>query len=694
MDFHAARRMFESNALAAESAPPRPTPKTLPASSPASPAAQARRSLAPAPPPVLPGPTPSPPPPPQQQPPGSNSDYSDVGDYAADTEFYVPDVNDSNLELAQRKADPLLPDAGATVFSAVTGPRGSSASASGAAEWTVSSNRRSIRVEERLESETEASLDVVRQHSNFSQLSAQSWLTVDSAQDLAEEEEGRVYEQGGGSHVQQSGPDNRNSFADDRDPATLFGIDVGSELMDEVQSKSIRNMTVFECCAVLQAGVAAYKKKSFRRFGARRVWLSADCDRLFWTSKKDGVNADHIKLQKVAKMKCVDREVCIDVTEGYRLWLLFANADEAGLWVRALSCRIPLQARIRAPKGMVLPDKEREDYTLTDDVFNGRPLREYTAVNSYVVLCSAKGQPKSLGNKLAFSRSDGSFCGLRYVPNKHVPHMLRSPEEVAVLKRLNHPNVVKYHECLLDAEYGGNYVIFEHLARGSLTDSSRLEGVKPTTERATRELIRDVLRGLEYLHSLRIAHGDIRPDNLLRAVNGAVKINAIGCITHDFTEIKNAHALTRVRLGDASPAFLAPEQCWLSEAPAAHAKNYAMDVWSVAVVIYFMLYGRVPFGGRDDAAIQESICKGKLRFPRYPETSRKVRSLIKGVLAEKDPKTRIPLTELQNHPWFIDNEEADGVFPDDHLPARLIVSPEEVDSAVQVARVRVSSVRS
>lgn len=559
----------------------------------------------------------------------------------------------------------------------------------------------------------------MRQHSNFSRLSAQSWLTVDSAQEVDVDDHPRHPRHSTASPASDdlsarftpsprgpvgtaAGrrprdaaiiPDRKFPGADrDRDPAALFDVDVNAELMTDVQAKPLKDMSVFECCAVLQAGVAAYKKKSFRRFGARRVWLSAECDRLLWTSKKDGVTADHIKLQKVAKMKCVDREVSVDVTEGYRISLLFANPEEAGLWVRALSCLIPLQARVRAPRGIIPADKEREDYTLTDDVFDGRPLRDCIAVNSYVVLCAAKGQPQDMGNKLAFSRSDGSFCGLRYIPYKLVPLLLRSQEEIAVLKRLNHPNIVKYHECLQDQEHGGNYVIFEHLARGSLMDSSKLEGVKTIPEHAARELIRDVVNGLEYLHSLRIAHGDVRPDNLLRAVNGSIKINPLGCITHDFTEIKNVPALVRARLGDASPAFLAPELCWLSDAPSAHAKSYAMDVWAVGVVLYFMLYGRVPFGGRDDGAIQESICKGKLRFPRHPETSRKVRSLLKGVLGEKDPKTRIALSELQRHPWFTEEEGISiPVGEAGREPTRLIVSPEEVDSAVQVAKVGVTS---
>lgn len=558
---------------------------------------------------------------------------------------------------------------------------------------------------------------VVRQNSNFSRLSAQSWLTVDSAQDVhVAEDDDDVPEiddvtfqtplthkesrtiQSPRSTAAQDAPmlfNQKYSEVEDHDPGTLFNVDPRGDVMNAIQHKAVPDLSVFECCALLQAGVAAYKKKSFRRYGVRRVWLSPECDHLYWTSKKTGVFTDHVKLQKVAKMKCTEREVCIDITEGYRISLIFANADEAGMWVRALSCLIPLQARVRETRGIIPAEKEREDYNLSDDVFNNIPLREYMSVNSYVVLCCAKGQPLSMGNKLAFSRSDGLFCGLRYVPHKIVPLILRSQEEIAVLKRLSHPNVVKYHECLLDTEHGGNYVVFEHLARGSLMDASKLEGVRPIQEKAARELIRDVVNALEYLHTLRIAHGDVRPDNLLRSVNGSVKLNPIGCITHDFTEIKNVPALVKARLGDASPAFLAPELCWQSNAPEAHAKSYAMDVWAVGAVLYFMLYGRVPFGGRDDQEIQDNICKGKLRFPRQPETSKNVRSLLKALLSEKDPKTRIALAELKTHPWFLESEQTALHGTSGHTPesTRLIVSPAEVDSAIQVAKVRVATKR-
>jgi len=55
-----------------------------------------------------------------------------------------------------------------------------------------------------------------------------------------------------------------------------------------------------------------------------------------------------------------------------------------------------------------------------------------------------------------------------------------------------------------------------------------------------------------------------------------------------------------------------------------------------------------------ETAIQEHIVGGKLRFPRTPETPRNVRNLLKGVLAEKDPRARIPLAELKMHAWFLE----------------------------------------
>lgn len=596
---------------------------------------------------------------------------------------------------------------------------------------------------------------LVRQDSNFSRLSAQSWLTVDSAESIEGSGDGGAASAGaagasGGRHGGGRGGGRSGGRGEgERIPAVEnrrgrvsanadavgqraadgpghphYGEDL-SELPDElavssrprprpilsapthmdvrqvgrpsntglmdvldiVHSKTTLEKTVLECAVELLASTAAYKKKAWRRFGVRRVWLSADCERLCWTSKKDGVKSDYLRLSRVARLLCKDREVAIDIMEGHRIALLFANSDEANMWTRCLSCLVPMLSRVKAPPGVVPSEKEREDFNLVDDTFNGRSLRSYGSVNSYVVLGPVRGHSGEA--RLVLSRADKTFFGMRFIAADVTPLILRSHEEIAVLKRLSHPNLVKHHECLSDTGRGGHYVIFEHTPRGVVTETQRLENVAPIPERAARIIMRDIINALEYMHALRIVHADIRPDNLLRAVNGSVKVNPIGCITQDFTEIHDMTSLVRARLGSASPAFLAPELCWDGNAPAIPHKSYAMDVWSVGAVLYFLLYGRVPFGGASGQDVQRNICTAKLKFPRMPETSRKVRNLLKGVLGEKDPKTRIALSELKKHPWFAEGiDEEEGYLSRGATNVRLVVSAEEVESAVGQAKVR------
>ena len=88
-----------------------------------------------------------------------------------------------------------------------------------------------------------------------------------------------------------------------------------------------------------------------------------------------------------------------------------------------------------------------------------------------------------------------------------------------------------------------------------------------------------VLQGLDYLHSHKIAHGDLKPDNLLLGANGHIKIADFG-----------SSQLTRV--GDlvnrsaGTPAFMAPEMC---TGDPYHAR--LADVWALGACLYMFIYG-------------------------------------------------------------------------------------------------------
>ncbi|OCF55699.1 CAMKK/ELM protein kinase [Kwoniella mangroviensis CBS 10435] len=144
-------------------------------------------------------------------------------------------------------------------------------------------------------------------------------------------------------------------------------------------------------------------------------------------------------------------------------------------------------------------------------------------------------------------------------------------KEIAIFKKVNHPNVVRMKEIIDDPESSKIYMIMEWCKNGEIR-WKEAEGSPALTVGETRKIFRDTLLGLEYLHHQGIIHRDIKPSNLLRAADNTVKISDFGC-SH-FSEALRAAAAQPGPEGDAyvddielaktagSPAFFAPEMCY------------------------------------------------------------------------------------------------------------------------------------
>ncbi|WWC69408.1 uncharacterized protein I206_103347 [Kwoniella pini CBS 10737] len=144
-------------------------------------------------------------------------------------------------------------------------------------------------------------------------------------------------------------------------------------------------------------------------------------------------------------------------------------------------------------------------------------------------------------------------------------------KEIAIFKKVNHPNVVRMKEIIDDPESSKIYMIMEWCENGEI-NWKEAEGSPALTVGETRKIFRDTLLGLEYLHHQGIIHRDIKPSNLLRAADNTVKISDFGC-SH-FSEALRTAAAQPGPDGDAyvddielaktagSPAFFAPEMCY------------------------------------------------------------------------------------------------------------------------------------
>lgn len=432
---------------------------------------------------------------------------------------------------------------------------------------------------------------------------------------------------------------------------TLFGVDSKGDFLCQLEDMSIDSLSILESFVLALSGTKVQRGKS--RFLSIRcfIYFSPDFQRLEFFGKKRGSIIEHIVLSKVTSATQVGRMISIQIENSPGECFYFDDLHEAFLYMKAIVCFIPLYATVKGCAEYLPTDKERESYSIMHDEFNGNPLLKYKAVNSNIVLCNSYGQRLAMGNKLAYSMRSNHFCNLRYVSKIQRELLLGSKIEIAVLKCLRHPNIVTCHECLLDKKSGGLFVICEYMARGSLSQPKNQEEIRKD-EDLCRNVIQEVILALEHLHSLQIAHGDIRPDTVFLAPNFRVKINALGCLIKGVT--KYALASTRVehRLDYASSAFLAPEQCWLSRVPSICKDGYSSDVWAIGALLYFLFYGRSPFQGPNEHIIQQRICHSKLHIPTTPNISLNARHLLTEILGEKQPGKRVSLGDVKKSRWF------------------------------------------
>jgi len=208
--------------------------------------------------------------------------------------------------------------------------------------------------------------------------------------------------------------------------------------------------------------------------------------------------------------------------------------------------------------------------------------------------------------------------------------------EIANLKKLDHPNILKLFEVYEDKD---NFFLVMELVRGKELFDKIVERGQ-YSERDASNITRQFVSAIEYLHNQGIAHRDLKPENLLSIGQGENEIIKVA----DFGLSKN-FGDEKMMTSCGSPGYVAPEvlEC--------ESYDKAVDMWSIGVIIYILLVGYPPFYADNDPALFKKIMACDYDFGEgWDVISDGAKDLVRHLLV-KDPKKRFTAAQTLNHPW-------------------------------------------
>ena len=245
--------------------------------------------------------------------------------------------------------------------------------------------------------------------------------------------------------------------------------------------------------------------------------------------------------------------------------------------------------------------------------------------------------------------------------------------EISILKKVNHPNLVKLFEIMHKQDKSKLYLVLEYCEHGDLMyfdeqkniftvnkyifekhlrKSNCKQNIEKAyyTENLIRSFIRQTIRGLNYLHRIGVIHKDIKPNNILLDKNNSCKI-----IDFNFSSILENRWVDNVgKKVDCNDYFRPAEICDLNDYEGKKEyKGMPVDIWALGVTAYILSYNKFPFYSENNDLFElyDKIHKAEFEIPSKPKRSKYFINFLKRCL-EKDPNKRITSEKIFYLKWL------------------------------------------
>lgn len=216
--------------------------------------------------------------------------------------------------------------------------------------------------------------------------------------------------------------------------------------------------------------------------------------------------------------------------------------------------------------------------------------------------------------------------------------------EIAIMKLMDHPNVVKLYEVFED--YVHIYLVMEICSGGELLE--RIVEEDCFSERQAAGVMQQVMGGLHYMHRRCICHRDIKAENFLLCVPGKRWCPVEQCIIKiiDFGVAKRFVAGQKMYTSVGTPFYVAPQVL--------HGEyTESCDLWSCGILTYILLCGYPPFWGDMNTELLPRIKAGDFTFPEseWSVVSDDAKDIVCRLIC-MDPNARLTAEQAINHTWI------------------------------------------
>ena len=302
-----------------------------------------------------------------------------------------------------------------------------------------------------------------------------------------------------------------------------------------------------------------------------------------------------------------------------------------------------------------------EENSIIKQHINQLNIKNTEIINKYDILEETSRNQMAINYKIKMKNRKKTYKNLKLIRKCDINSKSSEKKilsEIEILKNLNHENIIKVEECIVDEN--NYYVIGEYCQFGTLEDY--INKKKKFTETQTKYIISQLLKAIQYLNSKNFVHTDIKPENIL--IDKIMKKRDEELSDIKLLDFGSSSSLKNDPSNDIPiknlPYYVSPEII-------DRKYNAKCDIWSIGVIMYEMLFGKKLFTGNNYNEVINCIKTKKIELEinniNNSDLSDDSIYLLKNMII-REIASRFDAKRCLEHPWFVSLKEFDDLDED------------------------------